>query len=1022
MKVAIIAPYAASGERGGAERFYDGLRHALCAADAVASIVSIEHSEATFEDIIAGYQRCAELDLSAYDLVISTKAPTFNIRHPNHIVFLVHTVRVFYDMFDTNFPIPTRHVLEQQRHIHALDTAAIASARKVFTIGHEVSNRLVQWNGIPSEVLHPPVDEEEFLTGENGDYFFLPGRLHPWKRVDLAIAAVKASSKPLKLVIAGSGEAEDALKELAAGHPRIEFRGRISDREMKRLYANARAVVFTPLREDYGYITVEAFASGKPVITCSDSGEPLQFVRHGQTGLVARPGPQELCAAMELLHDDPDLAREMGRAALAVADEMSWGKVAARLLEAGRAVAPARSECEKTGAPMRVAVLDMQPITPAVGGGRQRLLGLYHGLGDKIECRYVGSYDWEGEPYRKLQVTPSLTEITVPLSAEHHAADRDLARRACMATTIDISFSKLGQLSEAYLAEAREAISWSDVVVFSHPWIFPLVAGDIQSGKPVIYDSQNVESFLRGQILDLNNSSARKLLSEVIMAEDALGQRANLVMACSQEDLLRFNRIFEWPCTKMRVVPNGVFTEVAPEAQEEITKTRAHFGLRDAAVCGVFIGSAYGPNVDAANFIVREIAPRFPDHDFLIVGGVGQAINATSLPNVHVTGQVDEIEKRCLLSAATYGLNPMLSGSGTNIKMFDMMSYGLPVFTTEVGARGITYSGHPPFILCEPYGNSFVSAISYQVSDEAGMQKIRQASCECVRDGYSWERISRHTGNILRQQLAFSSDIDLSVLVPSYERPEKLAELFHSLEKQTWKNFEVVVVDQSSKPWPMAKHEWSFPVRYTHTDVKGAVRARNTAAELARGKVLAFVDDDCLPEADWLENGMAYFASDEVVGVEGLIYSDKLEDPGYRPVTNVGFEGIGFMTANLFVRAEEFRRLGGFDIRFDRPHFREDTDFGWRLQSLGKIPYAFDVRVFHPAQPRTIERESSAERVRFFEKDALLFQRHPEKYRELFRFEAHWCQTQGFWENFARGAQLHNVDISEFESYRGACS
>lgn len=55
---------------------------------------------------------------------------------------------------------------------------------------------------------------------------------------------------------------------------------------------------------------------------------------------------------------------------------------------------------------LRVAVLDMQPITPAIGGGRQRLLGLYHALGSAIDCTYVGSYDWPGEPARDQQLTP----------------------------------------------------------------------------------------------------------------------------------------------------------------------------------------------------------------------------------------------------------------------------------------------------------------------------------------------------------------------------------------------------------------------------------------------------------------------------------------------------------------------------------------------------------------------------------------------------------------------------------------
>jgi GT2 family glycosyltransferase len=117
----------------------------------------------------------------------------------------------------------------------------------------------------------------------------------------------------------------------------------------------------------------------------------------------------------------------------------------------------------------------------------------------------------------------------------------------------------------------------------------------------------------------------------------------------------------------------------------------------------------------------------------------------------------------------------------------------------------------------------------------------------------------------------------------------------------------------------------------------------------------------------------------------------------------VGSEGIGFMTANLMVRSAVFQYLGGFDLRFDRPHFREDTDFGWRMLDLGLVPYAEDVAVFHPAQPRDIERESHKARAHFFEKDALLFQKHPERYKVLFEFERHYERSVGFAQYLLRG-------------------
>jgi len=229
------------------------------------------------------------------------------------------------------------------------------------------------------------------------------------------------------------------------------------------------------------------------------------------------------------------------------------------------------------------------------------------------------------------------------------------------------------------------------------------------------------------------------------------------------------------------------------------------------------------------------------------------------------------------------------------------------------------------------------------------------------------------------------------------------------LAVQWERGFEVIAVDQSRERWSNANANHGFPLRYVHSEVKGAVSARNLGGFLARGQVIAYTDDDCEPQPDWLSNAKPWFHSPNVVGVEGIIRSDHPDDPEWRPVTNVGCRGLGFMTANLMVRNAIFQELNGFDVAFDRPHFREDTDFGWRMQLLGQVPFAADVEVFHPAQPRSVERESHAARAVFFEKDALLLKKHPERYRKLFLVEAHYAYTQGFWENFRRGLTTYGV-------------
>jgi glycosyltransferase involved in cell wall biosynthesis len=663
----------------------------------------------------------------------------------------------------------------------------------------------------------------------------------------------------------------------------------------------------------------------------------------------------------------------------------------------------------------RVAVLDMQPIDPPLGGGRLRLLGLYHGLGPLLPTVYVGTYDWPGEKYRRHKLSPTLEEIDVPLSDEHFAVNAEWQQRVGGKTIIDTSFPLLAHLSPQFIHAAREAIAAAEIVVFSHPWVYPLVKMDLKRpSQLVVYDSQNVEGLLRTMLLD-DGQFGTEVVKHAVTVEYELCHTADIVLACSHEDRELFHQLYNVPFNKIALAPNGTFTEhIQPVdvATRRIAKEKLGVGTHPLAI---FLASFYQPNVEAAEFICTHLVPSFPDVSFAICGGVGEGLpqRLLNLPNVHVPGLLDEHGKRAYLAAADLAVNPMFSGSGTNIKMFDFMAAGLPVVTTPVGARGIFQGADPPFVLCE--GADFAEGVRRVLQDDAYATALRHAARQVVERSYSWERISAKIGRLLyRLRSKLHEPVPFfSVIVPSYERHGQLDQLLECLARQTCRDFEVIIVDQSSGRWERNGRFAELDLLYIHTDIKGPGRARNTAAFYARGNVLAFTDDDCQPLPDWLEKARPYFHTPQVVGVEGLILSDKLDDPYFRPVTNTGFEGIGFMTANLFLRRETFMAIDGFDEAFEIP-FREDTDMAWRALDHGEIPFGRDVRVFHPPQLRQIERESVVERTRFFQKDALLLKKHPERYRELFLREGHYLHTRGFRENFLAGAEKYGVEVDPF--------
>jgi glycosyltransferase involved in cell wall biosynthesis len=334
-RIAVLLPAAADAASGGAERFAAGLLRALDDIGLDAELIRRGCEEATFEAILGDYLAFYDLDLRQFDGVISTKAPSYVARHANHVCYLMHTMRSFYDKFDQAFPDATPDRLEQRRTIQALDSAALAPSRLrgLFAVGQEVADRLQAFNRRTARALRHPTSLDGLYAGRFR-HLLLPGRLHRWKRVDLAIAAMRHVGADVELVITGAGEEAEHLRSLAAGEPRIRFTGHVGEAELRQLYADALAVLFLPQREDLGLVTLEAFGSFKPVITCSDAGEPARLVEDGRCGFVCPPDPAAIAARIDLLAADPARAAALGAAGAASIRPITWPHVATTLAAA----------------------------------------------------------------------------------------------------------------------------------------------------------------------------------------------------------------------------------------------------------------------------------------------------------------------------------------------------------------------------------------------------------------------------------------------------------------------------------------------------------------------------------------------------------------------------------------------------------------------------------------------------------------------------------------------------------------
>jgi glycosyltransferase involved in cell wall biosynthesis len=276
------------------------------------------------------------------DQVISFRFPSYAVRHPRHVCWLNHRMREYYDLWERfTRGLGRKGKLKEgvrRKLFHAVDRYLLTrNVTRLVAQSKTIQARLQRFGGIPSELLYPPAPERPYRTEGYGDYVFAVSRLHPLKRLDLLVeAAGKAKDRSLRVKIAGDGEQAPLLRERirALGlEGRVELLGAIDDAQLLEHYARCRAVCFAPQSEDYGFVTLEAFRSGKAVLTASDSGGPAELVENGKSGWVTAPTPEALAGALDELAADRARAERLGQAALAAAGTHTWEHAVARLVD-----------------------------------------------------------------------------------------------------------------------------------------------------------------------------------------------------------------------------------------------------------------------------------------------------------------------------------------------------------------------------------------------------------------------------------------------------------------------------------------------------------------------------------------------------------------------------------------------------------------------------------------------------------------------------------------------------------------
>jgi len=738
------------------------------------------------------------LDTNHLDLVISGSAPGWFVPHERHVVYssanglapslvdidqlpidesldaLVSTARA--SLADAGSAEAGAIVATLR---HRLDLCVLSSQRlrRVVAFSEFAALRFEAVGHAAPILVSSPVTPEPLGTANTPPRLvvFAESAFESDRRLPLLLSAFGTIADiHAELRVAGDGPARSSIEESTADR-RVHFLGDIDEEQQRQELLGASSVVVLSVASGWSHVGANAMRSGVPLVVPDDAGGITEIVEHGVNGLVIEPTVERLAWAMRHLHSSPRLRWQIGLQAQRRGAELDSMTLLDEIDDlAGSIERP------------RVLTLSTYPIDPMVGGGQRRARFQSRAMADRCDVTVLVNTSPEGRIRRRL-VEVGLTQVEIPKSAAQLEAEVDMFYAMDKTPVDDITAARLSAASPAFGDELTRQLQAADVVVGTQPFLIPTLPAD---APPIVHDSQNVESLLKADLLP-DTAGGRWLLAETARVEAEAGRKAAVLTACTAEDAAGLTHADAVPTI---VVGNGVDTSALPfKTPDEHRRARlellalCELPVDDDRPIGLFIGSWHPPNISAARLLL-EVAAERQDWLFILAGSHTSEFADETLPdNVQLIAIFAESLLWPLLAGADVALNPMRSGGGSNLKLFDYLAVGTPIVSTLTGARGLA-DPERHCVVAEPSADAFSAAIDRTVAEsavEVGRHRS-EAGRTLVEQAFDWQLLgaSWATGILdtlgitpgpLRERSRASSRPVLSDVMPPSDDPVSAA-------------------------------------------------------------------------------------------------------------------------------------------------------------------------------------------------------------------------------------------------------
>jgi len=339
------------------------------------------------------------------------------------------------------------------------------------------------------------------------------------------------------------------------------------------------------------------------------------------------------------------------------------------------------------------------------------------------------------------EIAPGMVEIRIGKSPKHLRYEQLLSQTVGNQPVGDIAAALVWGLTPDFGEALTHSCATSTAGIASHPYLMDALKQPL-GNKPLWFEAQDVEADLKRGML-ASYPAGERLLEVIQAAEGKVWRLATHVFACADRDLARLKAIYGPTRARLHEVPNGVALDETPfTAPDARRRLQSRVGLA-GRITALFMGSWHQPNIEALEDILAA-ATSAPEIRFVVLGSVCWAVKDRPVPeNVDLIGQVETQVRNDLLAAAHVALNPMRSGSGTNLKMLDYFASGIPVISTAFGARGLRVEEGKHLFIQET-GDLHQALRQFAATEQLSVDRMVFAARALVEAQYSWETIARN--------------------------------------------------------------------------------------------------------------------------------------------------------------------------------------------------------------------------------------------------------------------------------------